>query len=295
ADADRDLDLVALATVADVVPLVGENRSLVKRGLAEMRRTGRVGLRALMEASKCDPSRLDEGDLGLPLAPRINAPGRLYGADAGVEPLLTDDEARAKQIAEELGRANSERRATEREVDAAAEAARRELPEELKAANGLVLAGEGWHPGVVGIVASRLVERHHRPVVVISLDGEGGGRGSGRSIPGFDLHAALQACSDPLESLGGHQVAGRLSLRAEKVEAFRAAFAAHAGEVLGPEHLRRTERIDAMVGGVGLGLDLAEELGQLAPFGMGNPGVRLMVPSARVTDVRTMGEEGKHA
>ncbi|MGH2939418.1 MAG: single-stranded-DNA-specific exonuclease RecJ [Solirubrobacterales bacterium] len=293
--AEKDLDLVALATVADVVPLVGENRSLVKRGLAEMRRTKRAGLKALMEGSRCDPSRLDEGDLGFRLAPRINAAGRLYRADAGVELLLTEDEERAKQIAAELGRANSERRATEREVDAAAEAARRELPDELKEANGLVLAGDRWHPGVVGIVASRLVERHHRPVVVISLDGEGGGRGSGRSIPGFDLHAALDACSEHLESFGGHKAAAGLSLRAENVEAFRAAFVAHAGEVLGPDDLRRSERIDAMIGGVGLGLDLAEELGQLAPFGMGNPGVRLMVPSARVTDVRTMGEEGKHS
>jgi single-stranded-DNA-specific exonuclease len=295
AAAEADLDLVALATVADVVPLIGENRSLVKRGLAEMRRTKRLGLRALMEASKVDPSRLDEGDLAFRLAPRINAAGRLYRADAGVELLLTEDEERAQQIAAELGRANSERRATEREVDAAAEAALRELPDDLRDANGLVAAGEGWHPGVVGIVASRLVERHHRPVVVVSLDGEGGGRGSGRSIPGFDLHAALEACSEHLETFGGHKAAAGLSLRAENLEAFRAAFAAHANEVLGPEDLLRTERIDAMVGGVGLGLDLAEELGQLAPFGMGNPGVRLMVPSARVSDVRTMGAEGKHA
>jgi single-stranded-DNA-specific exonuclease len=132
-------------------------------------------------------------------------------------------------------------------------------------------------------------------VVVISLDGEGGGRGSGRSIPGFDLHAALEACSEHLETFGGHKAAAGLSLRAENLEAFRAAFAAHAGAVLSEEDLKQTERIDAMVGGVGLGLDLAEELGQLAPFGMGNPGVRLMVPSARVTDVRTMGEEGKHS
>jgi single-stranded-DNA-specific exonuclease len=292
---EMDLDLVALATVADVVPLIGENRSLVKRGLAEMRRTKRVGLRALMEASKCEPSRLDEGDLAFRLAPRINAAGRLYRADAGVELLLTEDEGRAKQIAEELGRANSERRATEREVDSAAETARRELPDELKEANGLVVAGEGWHPGVVGIVASRLVERHHRPVVVISLDEEGGGRGSGRSIPGFDLHAALEACSEHLETFGGHKAAAGLALKAENLGAFRAAFAKHANEVLSAEDLRRTERIDAMVGGVGLGLDLAEELGQLAPFGMGNPGVRLMVPSARVSDVRTMGEGGKHS
>ena len=295
AAAEKDLDLVALATVADVVPLIGENRSLVKRGLAEMRRTGRVGLRALMEASKCEPTRLDEGDLAFRLAPRINAAGRLYRADAGVELLLTEDEERAKQIAAELGRANSERRATEREVDSAAESARRELPDELKEAKGIVVAGKGWHPGVVGIVASRLVERHHRPFVVISLDEEGGGRGSGRSIPGFDLHAALEACSEHLETFGGHKAAAGLSIKAENLEAFRVAFAKHAGEVLSEEDLKRTERIDAMVGGVGIGLELAEELGQLAPFGMGNPGVRLMVPSARVTDVRTMGEEGKHS
>jgi single-stranded-DNA-specific exonuclease len=294
-DADADIDLVALATVADVVPLVGENRALVRKGLAELRRARRPGLRALMAAAKCEPTRLDEGDLAFRLAPRINAAGRLYRADAGVELLLTDDEARAQEIAIELGRANSERRATEREVDAAAEANLRELPERLREAPGFVLAGEDWHPGVVGIVASRLVERHHRPAVVVSLDGEGGGRGSGRSIPGFDLLAALAACSEHLQSFGGHRAAAGLSLRAEDLDAFREAFAAHAAALLGPEELQRTERIDAMVGGVGLGLDLAEELGRLAPFGMGNPGVRLMVPSARVSDVRTMGEEGKHA
>jgi single-stranded-DNA-specific exonuclease len=147
---------------------------------------------------------------------------------------------------------------------------------------------------VIGIVASRLVERHHRPVVVISLDGEGGGRGSGRSIPGFDLLAALRACSEHLVSFGGHRAAAGLELRAEELEPFREAFAAEAAERLTPADLVRTERIDAMVGGAALGLDLAEELQRLAPFGMGNPGVRLLVPSARVRDVRPMGE-GKHA
>jgi single-stranded-DNA-specific exonuclease len=291
---DVDLDLVALATVADVVPLVGENRSLVRRGLAELRRAQRPGMRALMEAAKCDPERLDEGDLGFRLAPRINAAGRLYRADAGVELFLTEDERRAEAIAVELSRANSERRATEREVDAAAEAARGELPDDLREAHGLVLAGRDWHPGVVGIVASRLVERHHRPVVVISLDEEGNGRGSGRSIPGFDLLVALETCSDYLEGFGGHRAAAGLQIKAENVEAFQAAFAAHANEALGPEDLQRTETVDAIVGGVGLGLELAEELKQLAPFGMGNPGVRLLVPSARISNVRTMGE-GKHA
>jgi single-stranded-DNA-specific exonuclease len=289
-----DLDLVALATVADVVPLVGENRALVRKGLAEIRRAQRPGLRALLEAAKCEPERLDEGDLSFRLAPRINAAGRLYRADAGVELFLTEDSERAAAIANELSRANSERRATEREVDAAAEAARRELPEELREAHGFAVAGRDWHRGVVGIVASRLVERHGRPAVVISLDEDGGGRGSGRSIPGFDLLAALEACAGHLEGFGGHKAAAGLQIRAENVEAFQRAFAAHANEVLSEEDLRRTEKVDAIVGGVGLGLDLAEELKQLAPFGMGNPGVRLLVPSARVSDVRAMGE-GKHA
>ncbi|MDQ2630284.1 MAG: single-stranded-DNA-specific exonuclease RecJ [Actinomycetota bacterium] len=290
----EDLDLVALATVADVVPLVGENRALVKRGLAEARRARRPGMRALLEVSKCEPERLDEGDLGFRLAPRINAAGRLYRADAGVELFLTEDESRAEAIAVELSRANSERRATEREVDAGAEAAQRELPEHLREAHGLVVAGQDWHPGVVGIVASRLVERHHRPVVVISLGEDGSGRGSGRSIPGFDLLAALEACAEHLEGFGGHRAAAGLQIRVENVVAFQEAFAAYANEALSPEDLGRVEKVDAIVGGVGLGLDLAEELGQLAPFGMGNPGVRLLVPSARVSDVRAMGE-GKHA
>jgi single-stranded-DNA-specific exonuclease len=251
-------------------------------------------MRALLAAAKCDPSQLDEGDLAFRLGPRINAAGRLYRADAGVELFLTEDDQRAEEIATELSRANGERRATEREVANAAETALLELPEHLREAPGLVLAGEGWHPGVIGIVASRLVEKHHRPVVVVSLDGKGGGRGSGRSIPGFDLLAGLEACSEHLGQFGGHKAAAGLELEEGKLDAFREAFAAHAAEVLGPEDLKRTERVDAIVGGASLGLDLAEELRQLAPFGMGNPGVRLLVPSARVRDVRAIGE-GKHA
>ena len=221
-------------------------------------------------------------------------PGRLYRADAGVELLLTDDEERAAEIADELSRANSERRATEREVANAAEAALRELPEELREAPGLVVAGEGWHPGVVGIVASRLVERHHRPVVVISLDGEGAGRGSGRSIPGFDLLAGLEACSEHLGSFGGHQAAAGLELQGGELDGLSRGLCRARDQragARGPE-ADGADRRDGRWGS--LGLDLAEELRQLAPFGMGNPGVRLMVPSARVRDVRTMGE-GKHA
>jgi single-stranded-DNA-specific exonuclease len=292
--AEADLDLVALATVADLVPLVGENRSLVRRGLAVARRAGRPGLRALIAASGSQPESLDEGDFAFHLAPRINAAGRLYRADAGVELFLTADEERATQIAAELDQANRERRATEREVEAAAEMARRGLPDRLRDAAALVIAGRGWHPGVVGIVASRMVERHWRPVILLSFDGQGSGRGSGRSIPGFDLLGGLEACSEHLTRFGGHRAAAGLELAESELEQFRDAFIAHTERRLGPEELTRTERIDALVGGDGLGLELAEELERLAPFGAGNPGVRLLVPSAKLGDVRSMGD-GKHS
>ena len=293
--AARELDLVALATVTDLVPLQGENRALVRRGLEEARRARRPGLRALMATSKIAPERLDEGDFAFRLGPRINAAGRLYRADAGVELMLTEDPARAAEIATELDRANYERREVEREVLAEAETARRELPAELADAAGLVLAGEGWHPGVVGIVASRMVERHRRPVVLIALDAEGSGRGSGRSVPGFDLLAGLTACEEHLSRYGGHRAAAGLEIDAERVDDFRYAFAAHAASTLADVEPAAVEVVDAVVGGESLGHDVAEQLTRLAPFGKGNPGVRLLVAGANVGDVRAMGEEGRHA
>jgi single-stranded-DNA-specific exonuclease len=291
---EADLDLVALATVADVVALVDENRHLVRRGLAVARRARRPGLRSLIAASGSEAERLDEGDLAFRLAPRINAAGRLYRADAGVELFLTSIPERAQEIAAELDRANRERRQAERQVEAAAEKARRELPQHLRDGAALVIAGQGWHPGVIGIVASRLAERHYRPVVMVSFDDGGRGRGSGRSIEGFDLLAALEACSEHLTRFGGHRAAAGLELDISGLDGFRDAFVSHAARQLRPEDLMRTERIDALIGGDGLGLELAEELERLGPFGAGNPGVRLLVPSARLADVTPMGE-GKHA
>ncbi len=293
-EAERDLDLVALATVADVVPLLGENRSLVRRGLEVARRARRPGMRALMDVAGCEPSTLDEGDLAFRLGPRINASGRLYRADAGVELFLTGDGGRAGQIADELDRANQERRRTEREVEAGAVAALADLPGRLRDAGAIVIAAPGWHPGVIGIVASRLAERHLKPAILISLDSEGAGRGSGRSVPGFDLLEGLRACSEHLERFGGHRAAAGLEVRSEQVEAFREAFIAHAAAAIGSGDRVRTERIDAVVGGDGIGLDLAEEIERLGPFGAGNPGVSLLVPSARIRDVRAMGE-GRHS
>ena len=290
----EDLDLVALATVADMVPLIGENRRLVREGLLTLRRGARPGLRALIAAARLDSTTIDEGGLSFGLAPRINAAGRLYRADAGVELMLTEDPERADQIAAELDRANSERRATEREVIDAAERARTALPAEQREAAALVLAGEGWHPGVVGIAASRLADRHWRPTVLISLDG---GRGSARSIPGFDLVAALERCSEHLTRFGGHRAAAGLELEPGRLEQFRSAFLEHAAEVIDPADLVQTESLDALVGvgRDGIGMELAQQLETLGPFGIGNPGPRLLVPSGRLRGIRPMGKGERHS
>lgn len=290
--AEDDLDLVALATVADLVPLAGENRRLVRQGLAALAATDKPGLRALMAVSRADPSALDTGTLGFRLAPRINAAGRLRRADAGLELVLTQDPARAKAIAAELDAVNAERRAVEQRILWEAES----QVEELAATHprfGYVLWSEDWHPGVVGIVASRIVERHHRPAVLVALEGESGG-GSGRSIPGFDLLGALDAGAGHLRRYGGHRAAAGLTIDVAQLDAFRAAFEAHAEAVLTPDLLEPVERVDAVVSGHELGLGLAEELEALEPCGMGNPSPRLLVPGSRFDDVRPMGE-GRHA
>jgi single-stranded-DNA-specific exonuclease len=287
---DEDLDLVGLATVADVVPLRGENRRLVRDGLAALARTTKPGLRALMRVSGVERGTVTEHALGFRLAPRINAAGRLQRADAALELVLTEDESRATDVADELDLLNRERQDTETRILFEAEAARAEHPE----APAYVLAGEGWHPGVIGIVASRMVERYHRPCVVIALDGDTG-RGSGRSISSFDLHAGLAACSEHLTRFGGHRAAAGLEIDRANVDAFREAFVAHAASVLSPADLVAEQRIDAVVPGSALGTDLAEELELMAPFGHGNPAPTLLVPAARVSEVRSMGKDGQHA
>ncbi len=292
--ADDDLDLVALATIADLVPLRGENRRLVRAGLRALASTGKPGLRALMRVARVDPSDLDARSVGFRLAPRINAAGRLHRADAGVELVLTQDEGRAEAIAQELDTANAERRFTEQRILFEAEA----LVRELGPRPAYVLAGEGWHPGVIGIVASRIVEQTNRPAILIALDETGPhpprGTGSGRSIPAFDLLGALHAVAPLLERYGGHRAAAGLTIDAGRVDDLREAFEAHAATVLTAEDLQPVERVDAVVGGAQLGLALADELAQLEPTGMGNPGVNLLVPAAALVDVRTMGEDGKH-
>ncbi len=284
---DDDLDLVALATIADVVPLLGENRALVRRGLCALQSTTKPGLRALMAVAGVDSDKLNERSVGFALAPRINAAGRLYRADAGLELILTEDPVRGAQIAEELDRVNRERRKVELGIRFEAEAQIAALGERA----AYVLAGEGWHPGVIGIVASRLAENQHRPVVLIALEGEVG-KGSGRSIEGFDLLAGLTACGGHLLRYGGHRAAAGLEIERGRVEEFAAALCAHAERVLGAD-AAPVERVDAVVGCDELGMELAEELRMLAPYGNGNPGVSLLLADATFADARPMGG-GKH-
>ena len=206
-------------------------------------------------------------------------------------------EDRALEIARELDAINTERQSVETAILFEAE---RLLSEQGVTGSGgaadplYVLAHEDWHPGVIGIVASRLVDRYHRPFVMVAMSESGEGRGSGRSIRPYDLHAGLTASADHLEGFGGHRMAAGLQVRAERLDDFRAALVGHARGCLTPEDLVKVEHVDAVVPGDALGLDLAEELQALRPFGMGNPAINVLVPAAKVSDVRPMGTGGRH-
>jgi single-stranded-DNA-specific exonuclease len=288
----RNLDLVALATIADVVPLVDENRALALAGLRRLATTTRAGLRALMHAARVDAAKVDEGAVGFRLAPRINAAGRLGRPTAALELLLTEDEDEARRIAQELEELNRERQAVEERILREAIAAIEAWPEPRRRRRGYVVADEGWHEGVIGIVASRLVERYHRPVVLIAGT-EGDWKGSGRSIPAFDLYGGLGACAEYLERFGGHRAAAGLSIRRENVDALAQAFAAHADAHLTDDELRPVTVVDAIVPGAALTLGLCAELRRLAPFGLGNPGVTLLVAGCELNDLTAVGD-GKH-
>jgi len=289
---DRHLDLVALATIADVVPLLDENRALALAGLRALARTQKPGLRALMRSASVDPAIVDEGSVGFRLAPRINAAGRLCRPEAALELLLTGSEDEAGRLAHELETLNGERQAVEGRILREAIAEIESWPEAKRRRRGYVVAGAGWHEGVIGIVASRLVERYNRPVVLIA-GAEPLWKGSGRSVPSFDLHGALGACSSHLTRFGGHRAAAGLSIEPDCVEDFAAAFGAHADGVLEDEDLRPQVTVDAVVPGALLTLDLCSELARLAPFGLGNPGVMLLLGGCELAEMGTVGE-GRH-
>ena len=286
--------LAALGTVADVVPLVGENRSLVTFGLRGLAATDHRGLRALLETSGLTGGKLESFDIGFKLAPRLNACGRMGHARLAVE-LLTDPEpARAREIAEYLSAQNTLRQKVEREVAA-------EAVEMVKARGfdgpdhaAIVLAADHWHGGVIGIVASRLVEQFGKPAVLISRHGDDLARGSCRSVPGFHMREALAACADCLEGFGGHEMAGGLSIRPDRLEAFAATLGAYARENLAPEAMVACLDLDAEVTMAELAYPAVDRIHRMAPFGQGNPHPVVAIRDCRVINPpRRMGKTGQ--
>lgn len=284
-------EFVALGTVADVMPLVGENRVLVREGLALLQDTMRPGLHALLESGGYAGKPVTTDTVSYGLAPRLNAAGRMDNASVALKLLLCGDEEQATGIAARLAEINTERQQTEQDVFAAACRTLETDPARLQD-RVLVVSGEDWHPGVIGIVAARLMERYSRPVLVISLH-EGEGRGSGRAPDAFDLHSALAACAGHLTRFGGHAAAAGIEIEEEKLPAFRQAINEWAAQ-----HAARpapaTLQLDAVVTLEELDLPNVQELTRLAPFGRENPTPVLLVQNAVVDGVWAMGAEGRH-
>lgn len=260
------LDLVALATIADVVPLTGANRVLVKHGLEEIAAARRPGVRALKEVAGVPTfGPVSSGQVGFRLGPRINAAGRLHDASLGLQLLCSESIEAARPLAQALDAANVERQGIEQQILAEALAQAKDWQ-----SKGLVLHSEAWHPGVIGIVASRVVERFHRPTVLVAVK-DGIGRGSARSIDGFHLVSALQDCAGHLLKYGGHKQAAGLSIEANRLSAFSEAFAAVASQKLTDDDVVPRCRVDVLVSLSELSAEAAKGIEVLGPFGSGNP------------------------
>ena len=281
------LDLVALATVADVVPLQGENRILVRHGLKLLADSRWVGVRALVEATGLTGKEVVARHLGFVLGPRLNAAGRVADATDGLRLLLSDDPEESTQLAKQLEGLNVERQALDQRIlDEALEQVERTGDPERDAS--FVLAGDGWHPGVVGIVASRVVERYGRPTFLIAFDGEIG-KGSGRSTSRFDLHAALLSCGDLLERFGGHRMAARLTIHRSQLDAFRERFGDVARQILAPEDLGPEQRVDLELKLHEVTPDLERLCRYLEPCGQGNASPVFGVRGVRFTNRSVVG------
>lgn len=284
--------LAALGTIADVVPLVGENRVFATYGLRSLPTTRHVGLRALLETANLVGKDVDAFHVGFVLAPRLNACGRMGHAALAVELLTTAPAQRSHEIATFLIQQNERRQQVEREIFEQACLMVESAGMNGEASMSIVLASEQWHAGVIGIVASRLVERFHRPAVLIAL-GPDGGQGSGRSITGFNLNDALEACRGHLVGCGGHAMAAGLRIETAKVQAFADAFAAHAAAQIKPAQLKRPLLVDAEGTLGSLGTNLARHIERLAPFGQGNPSPLVAFRNCRVVAApRRMGKGG---
>ncbi|MFY9487942.1 MAG: single-stranded-DNA-specific exonuclease RecJ [Solirubrobacterales bacterium] len=286
---DDELELVAMATVCDVVPLRGENRALVKRGISAMRATMRPGLRELMRVAAVDQLTIDATTFGFRMGPRINAAGRMFSAEPAVELMLTTSSERAATLATELNAANARRQEIEQSILREAEMQAREQRDKF----AIVVAGAQWHPGVLGIVAGRIAEQFRRPCVALAIDGDvaaGSGRGGGV----YDLLGGLTACSEHLTRFGGHKAAAGLELEQHLLPTFTRDFQAHAESELTADDLRPRARVDAIADPSQLTLDSADALAELGPFGMGNPEPALLIPAVTVTQLKKMGDRGQH-
>ncbi|MBV9618088.1 MAG: DHH family phosphoesterase, partial [Verrucomicrobia bacterium] len=268
-DLKSRLDLVALATVADIVPLCDENRTFVQRGAIEIARSTRPGLKKLMEISGVKRPILTD-DIGYRLGPRLNAAGRLSTAEKSLRLLLTQDANEAAELAEFLDKQNRERQDVEKRIFAAAE---ENIAKEFDSSRdaAIVVWARGWHPGVLGIVASRIAHKHHRPTIVIGFDENGAGKGSGRSIDGLNLVQALTRCGEKLQKYGGHEMAVGLTTQEKDVDVFAEQFRSVARELLSDEDLLPRLRLDHEISFAELSSDFLGWHEMLQPFGNGNP------------------------
>jgi len=269
-DLKSKLDLVALGTVADIVPLCGENRVLVQRGAIQIAQTSRIGLGKLMQVAGVRPPILPE-DIGYRLGPRLNAAGRLSTAEKSLRLLLTHDEGEATMLAAELDQQNRERQEVEKQILEAAIEKIKEDRLDLACDAAIVVGARRWHPGVLGIVASRIARRYHRPTIVIGFDENGLGKGSGRSIEGLNLVEALSCCAEGLDKFGGHEMAAGLALREENFDLFAEGFRKAARELLSDEALQPCVRLDHEVAFTEIDMDFLQWHEMLQPFGNGNP------------------------
>ena len=293
----KSMGYAALGTVADVVPLLDENRIYVKHGLECLRKRGGPGIARLLELAKLhEKSQLDSEDIAFRLAPRLNAAGRLGQAACGIELLTTSDVARAISLADYVHELNARRETEERSIQlAASKQAKDRFDADRNPA--LVLADRGWHPGVIGIVAGRLAERFHRPVVMIARDEHQGrpGIGSVRSVPGFDVHQALVACRDLLVTCGGHAAAAGLRIEDAQIDAFRERFLAEVEQRMSPALRQAQITIDGEATLAGLTLDTVEQMERLAPFGQANRRPVLCASGVRLAEPpRTIGGGARH-
>lgn len=289
---NKYIDLAAIGTVADVVPLVEENRIITDKGVRAIQKTNRSGIKALLDKGKISPESVNAGTIAFYISPRLNASGRLGKADLSVSLLLSDDPDEAEKIADELDGLNRERQLTEQKIWNEATEIIENDPNFTKK-RVIVLAKEGWHQGVIGIVASRLCEKYYKPCILISHS-NGIGKGSGRSTEGLDLFEALSACEEELTMFGGHKVAAGLTINTSELDKFTEKINKYAEEHMTEEDFVPKVKIDCAISEKAVTLENAKMLRRLEPFGVGNEKPVFALHNAEIVYISAIGNENKH-